>query len=538
MATENEHTIGKLLIDFDLMTPLLGELNWEALTSYTKEVLLPVLDKMLNAQIDSNAVVYMDALELKLNLVIHTPWEKSLRDSFHKALETALEQLPKSTFIKSTRSKSLEILRVLFHYLEYGVLPWYAAPANKNTFETNCSTTLGPESAEQLLEVLKKKPIYFDRLVNIFGSTFFTVFINCLGLPVQHLAKPSYLRKALDSCNIRRLDITSIKKLYWSGLINISRHKPMRQQQILDYLIVFIIENSTSNSKIVKQGSLVNSKFDFSKTKINEHIKQRGNQLLQVKALLGVIEENNNEVLKNEESGREIMYEKKGLNGLLKPDKNSSAGVITTNTNKLIDSKTMDQASNNIEREPMSELQSASNKSEFLASPLDRIVYLKYAGIILIHPFLERFFSTFQLLNGKEWCSRASAKRAVQLLAYLATGKTHCPEYYMVLFKCMCGLPFEVLVDSHYEISEEEDREANKLLSSIITHWTALKETSITGLRSGFFERDGKLDMTQDGNWALYIEQKTQDILLSRLPWSLSIVRFRWLKNLIKTVWT
>src|SRR5690606_802008 len=163
-------------------------------------------------------------------------------------------------------------------------------------------------------------------------------------------------------------------------------------------------------------------------------------------------------------------------------------------------------------------------------------VYVQYSGIILLHPFLPSFFTKLNLLENGQWKNEESSKKAVQLLAYLSTGAMECPEYELLLFKHLCGVSWDTLIEAELELSSDEIKEADSLLQSVLEHWTALKNTSINGLREGFIERDGKLWKEQN-NWQLHIEQKGQDILLQQLPWGIGMLKFSWLKELIIITW-
>ena len=91
-------------------------------------------------------------------------------------------------------------------------------------------------------------------------------------------------------------------------------------------------------------------------------------------------------------------------------------------------------------------------------------------------------------------------------------------------------------MDHTITITKEEKKEANNLLQAVIEHWGALGGTSPDGLREGFLTRQGKLEKEQTG-WRLYVEQKTLDILLDRLPWNLSLIKLPWMKELLKVEW-
>jgi hypothetical protein len=70
------------------------------------------------------------------------------------------------------------------------------------------------------------------------------------------------------------------------------------------------------------------------------------------------------------------------------------------------------------------------------------------------------------------------------------------------------------------------------VLLSCIQHWDAIKRTSIDGLRENFLHRDGVLKRDEFG-WSLYIEEKTIDLMLDKLPWNLSIIKLNWMDEML-----
>lgn len=158
------------------------------------------------------------------------------------------------------------------------------------------------------------------------------------------------------------------------------------------------------------------------------------------------------------------------------------------------------------------------------------------AGIILLTAFLMKFYTNLGLWVDGEWVSESEQYKAVYLLHYLATGEELAFEYQLMLEKVICGVPLSESLDRNIKLTENEKEEADDLLKSVIQHWAALKNTSITGLRHSFLQREGLLSRKGDG-WLLQIERKTMDILLEQLPWGYATVIFPWNKYLIFTEW-
>jgi len=175
-------------------------------------------------------------------------------------------------------------------------------------------------------------------------------------------------------------------------------------------------------------------------------------------------------------------------------------------------------------------------------TPLDRVeqpearegLYIDNAGLVLLHPFLSRLFSSLGISADD---TLALPERALCLLHYLATGQTVAPEYALVLPKILCHLPLEWPAESDVGLSVAERDEAHVLLESAIRHWEALRNTSPDGLRGTFLMRPGKVVMREDGDWVLQVEANTADILLDQLPWGISMIKLPWMSTMLWVEW-
>ena len=162
--------------------------------------------------------------------------------------------------------------------------------------------------------------------------------------------------------------------------------------------------------------------------------------------------------------------------------------------------------------------------------------YIHDSGIVLVWPYLHRLFENLNYVSDKEFVTRDLQERAVMLLGYIATGDASCGEHQLVLAKFLCGWPFRMPVKKSIKLTKQELKEANAMLTGLISHWSVLKNTSINGLRETFFYREGKLE-PQEEVWKLTVEQKGTDILLDRLPYGISIIKLPWLKILLRVDW-
>ncbi|MEL6812050.1 MAG: contractile injection system tape measure protein [Bacteroidota bacterium] len=158
------------------------------------------------------------------------------------------------------------------------------------------------------------------------------------------------------------------------------------------------------------------------------------------------------------------------------------------------------------------------------------------AGLILLWPYLQAFFTGLGLVQKKEFVHKAASTKAVHLLHYLVFGNSDGDETEWLLNKLLCGLAPTSFVPETFELLPNEIEECNHLLEAVIKNWPALKNTGIDSLRSTFLQRDGLLAKEANG-WLLKVEERAFDILLDKLTWAISVVRLPWTEYMIHTKW-
>ncbi|MHC1775857.1 MAG: contractile injection system tape measure protein [Lentimicrobium sp.] len=160
--------------------------------------------------------------------------------------------------------------------------------------------------------------------------------------------------------------------------------------------------------------------------------------------------------------------------------------------------------------------------------------YIDNAGLVLLHPFLPRFFETLGVTKNDEIIGPS---RALRLLHFLATGQTSAQEYLLVLPKILCEVPVFAPVSIDEIITANEFDESMALLTAVILHWSALRNTSPDALRETFLKRRGKLYQENGRDWILQVESQTFDVLLGQLPWGLGHVKLPWMKTMLSVEW-
>ncbi|KAA9347818.1 contractile injection system tape measure protein [Larkinella humicola] len=171
--------------------------------------------------------------------------------------------------------------------------------------------------------------------------------------------------------------------------------------------------------------------------------------------------------------------------------------------------------------------------------PVDAVIYVRNAGVVLLHPFLRFCFEACGWTQNAVFRDTESHEKALTMLHFLATGEPTAAEYDLLLPKLLCEMPWNSPVSGKISLTDAEQEEGIGLLNAAIGHWAVLKNTSPDGFREGFLQRDGKLTLLPNGLWELTVESKAQDILLDRLPvgWGVGTVLLPWMKKQLTVNW-
>ena len=157
-------------------------------------------------------------------------------------------------------------------------------------------------------------------------------------------------------------------------------------------------------------------------------------------------------------------------------------------------------------------------------------------GLVLLWPFLARLFHAVGYVDEKGFLDQEKRIRGVHLLEYAATGKEVREEPFLALNKVLCGLDVMAPVPLEVGLGPQERTEVRELLGSVISRWTALKNTSTDALRSAFLKRQGLLALGEE-EWNLRVERKPYDLLLDRLPWGIGMMKLSWMRRLLRVEW-
>jgi len=163
-------------------------------------------------------------------------------------------------------------------------------------------------------------------------------------------------------------------------------------------------------------------------------------------------------------------------------------------------------------------------------------LYIYNGGIVLLWPYLQRYFSLLALQKDGAFLGEGQQQRAVHLLHYLSRGTIEAPAQALALNKILCGMDVAAPVESGGALTEQEQQVSAQVLQAVMQHWHALGKTSEEGLRSVFLQRAGSL-VQADHQWRLRVERGSFDMLLGGLPWSFSTIRLPWMQRVLEVSW-
>lgn len=166
---------------------------------------------------------------------------------------------------------------------------------------------------------------------------------------------------------------------------------------------------------------------------------------------------------------------------------------------------------------------------------LDQL-YVDDAGLVILWPFLDPFFTRTGLLDEHRFIDEQAPMQAIALLAELAFADPEPPEFRLPLAKLLCGLAPDAGLALERPLTQQQRDECDRLLAAVIGHASVLRDMSPASFRATFLRRCGALSI-RDGSWLLQVEQAAADLLLERFPWSWSWIKTPWMPDPLRVAW-
>ncbi|WP_276132336.1 contractile injection system tape measure protein [Polluticoccus soli] len=476
-----KNIIDKIFLDFTFKVNGKGS---RKATEETREIfynnLLPKIDSLLSKH-SNNSIIRIDSLTIDLDKTTLT----DIPDKLLSELESELaKHLPNPLWTKQTKENKAnseeEDLDTLLYFLQTGTLPWHH---DKNT-----------SPGKLLINILKKNKIQTQhRLKQAFEKNEITLRRFILQFSEEQVYE---IFASFIAENSFKLALTA-----WYQFVG------AKQPGQIQRTFLFAIKHEIIKNEI-------EFLTDFSEVLILPHLKIDRSVLPEIVSELKTIPK------------KHILTEK--IVTIFREMEKKYSHANTRNDSI----QTQRQMANGTptEEKAVVKEQKKNNDPGITSFTVDN------AGLVILFPYIQMFFSEIGLMKDEEFSSPAAQLKAVQMLQYLATGSAKTPEHLLALNKALCGIDMAMPCPGTLRLTKAQKQMCETLLNAVINNWPPLRGTSITGFRQSFLQRNGTLKK-EDDNWTLHVERKAFDILLEQLPWGFSVVKFPWTEQFIHVLW-
>lgn len=572
MIYSNKHIINKVFLEINTNSKEKGYYLKDNIDAFLQKEIFSLLENYFN-ELDKKNPSHSIQLD-KLNLDIAINQNLDFEDFKEQILKKITKQVEEIFEKEDANIEGYKLIKPqekeiesFFYFLETGTNAWWTTlnPDFKIVDDTTFGEILNDETFPFKWANAVQKPIVRTRFIKQFSD----------GQIVTIIKKGILLKKNSADNNAKIIRIETIKKHIETS---IAKNQLIPNQRFLMWEIV-VLSLLETKSAIVKQklSKLICSVFEFhKKNSFLEHkelfLKEIENQienqnelelLANLDAIVLIIEKKLDKViLKEKETGIETITKPQAAiktETEIEPETKIESEKIQENNEKSTpdpdfillknkeetvhsDDKNIESLSNNSKEKTPDNNEEVINKKELSLEKEQDIIstdiselYLDNAGLVLIHPFLKSLFDNCKLLNKDNTINNPEV--ATHLLHYIATGKEQDYENAMSFEKFLCNIPIAQPIERNIVLSEEMKKEGAAMLQAVLSNWDIMKTSSAELLQNEFLQRPGKLSINGDESPVVIIERKTQDILLDKLSWNLSIIKLAWKKRIIYVNW-
>ncbi|WP_430410651.1 contractile injection system tape measure protein [Kordia sp.] len=166
----------------------------------------------------------------------------------------------------------------------------------------------------------------------------------------------------------------------------------------------------------------------------------------------------------------------------------------------------------------------------------DEGIAIPNAGLVLLNNYFLMLMNRLGILENNEFKTEEDQQNAVHYFQYIVTGLTQTEESLLVLNKILSGLSPNAPVKNSIDMTDDQKELIDGLIKAAIGYWDAIGETSINGFRGNWLVREGILRETEE-RWELTVEKRAYDILLTKSPFSFSIIKLPWMPKPLHVTW-
>jgi hypothetical protein len=520
-----------------------------------------VLDEVCTRVASPGEHLQIEELEIDLGSVCLSRLEEEFTEKisglFYEELSGRAHEIRRTQRIQGIRAKGLGVrcveeravsgkvfkLELFGHFLRMGLLPWWAQREWAARLEEVLSDLLkeAPEELRILIEGELRHKDARHRLIHQFSDRLIANVVELLSSEKECSVR-SWVRDLAEvhrQAQITHVSATDFRLLVWdTALTEMKPGRPKRfgENQFLDRVLEAIFRQyEGSYQAVVLSMQRAAKRLSASRAKLESSLPQlivdRTSELQQQAGSPGV--SGHAQPVKRspeQKSDRPDAFENRSDEFLPieQPHRPGEFEILSAR------SRPADRKTPGDSIEEGVEFVSEDLRPETVARAGQ--IYVENAGLVILWPHLSHFFGLVDLMENDKFIDETATVRAVHLLQYLATGEQETAECFLSLNKLLCGWAISGAVSKRIVLAESEKAESEQLLSTVISEWSALKNTSIGEFQKSFLQRAGVL-AEERNRWLLKVERKPFDLLLERLPWGLSMIKLSWMKTLLCVEW-
>lgn len=475
----------------------------------------PKLNTLFDELISENEWLQIDKLDIHIDEISENDLEEELQT---KILQSIRENIEARKYnirsiegnmneqLETTVSVQQKTISALIYFLQNGMFPWWFEPASHAAIEETFLLALSDvhtvtANISKLSDALKNDVSRY-RLTEQFSEKLFLTIVQLLSKKVSanlfaeiELIRPILHQMAQEQLIDHQKSLIRVYRQSNTVLLQLlSEANSYSTPSILEFWIKSFLADIQQITRSTIELKLQQHKILHTYLDANKIFRQPGTYKTEIKSLPESIFEKSVEI--------------------------SKAGT------KEFDAEVHPEFSEN-ETDRLHE----KSLANLLESTDGSIV--ANAGLILVAPFLPELFKNLGISENNEL---TNINHAIAVMHYIVHGNLHYREYDVLLCKVLCGLENNEPIELINQLPDIYTSEVEQMLSTAISYWTALKNTTPDGLREGFLSRNGKLSHRFD-EWFLLVENKTLDVLLQQLPWTIGFIKLPWMNKMLKVEW-
>lgn len=497
MKPSPRHIIRQQVLEITGLKKADAEPTQERLSQLFHEQLIPILDQCFSRLSPGKEVHRIDKLELDLGKIpigqLDQVWVEKMSEALDQQMHKILIQKKEYSIEKNTEANSqqkeispeLRHLKLLQYFLATGMLPWWADAKGDNPVKESVDflITKAPSLLETNMKQWVKDRRSLKRLVRIFPF-------------------PQWLSLVSLQASLRLDELETLLSAVLAAL-RISSDE-LVSNRLSELVGIPFLVWVYSNRQVAMHSP------DFWKGFLAQITKNQGAKYQAV-----------------------FLQFVKNITAHKSANKEFSS---TTSFQKLL--QDLQQANPTIE---IHQLVSKSGEPESDLPVKDTFsesegLLVSNAGLVILWPYLIRFFDNLNLLDKRQFVDTAAKHRAVGLLQYLVDEQEEPMEFHCGFNKVLCGMEVQEVLEFGTLVTTTEKEACEQLLQAIIANAPILKNMSIDGFRGSFLARNGILKAGAE-SWRLQVEATSYDIVLERFPWQWNMVKLPWMPWGIGVEW-